>query len=84
MFFLLSNIYLVVAPFVPPTDGQNVYDHLPYYLHCLVGIGVFVAGAVYWVVWAQILPRVGGYELVRETIVEGDGWGRVEFQKRKL
>ncbi|EHK96508.1 putative High-affinity methionine permease [Glarea lozoyensis 74030] len=84
VFFLLSNIYLVIAPFIPPTDGQNVYEHLPYYLHCLVGIGIFVAGAVYWVIWAQILPRIGGYELVRETIVERDGWGRVEFVKRRV
>ncbi|CAG8951416.1 hypothetical protein HYFRA_00007331 [Hymenoscyphus fraxineus] len=84
IFFTLSNIYLVVAPFVPPTDGQNVYKSLPYYLHCIVGIGIFVAGAIYWVVWAKILPRLGGYELVREVVVEGDGWGRAEFVRRAL
>jgi hypothetical protein len=39
---------------------------------------------VYWVIWAQILPRIGGYELVRETIVERDGWGRVEFVRRRV
>lgn len=84
IFFLLSNIYLVIAPFVPPTNGQNIYDSLPYYLHCIVGIAIFVAGAIYWVVWAQILPRIGGYELVKDIIVEEDGWGRAQFSKRKL
>ena len=83
IFFLLSNIYLVVAPFVPPSDGQNVYNDLPYYLHCIVGIGIFVAGAVYWAFWAVLLPKFGKYDLVRETIVEGDGWGRVQFVRMK-
>lgn len=31
---------------MPPSEGQNVYDHLPYYLHCVVGIGILLAGAV--------------------------------------
>ncbi|KAK5655204.1 hypothetical protein OQA88_6103 [Cercophora sp. LCS_1] len=83
IFFLLSNIYLVVAPFVPPEDGQNVYESLPYWIHCVVGFGVIFAGGVYWLIWAHILPRIGGYELMRETVVdEIDGWERNVFYKR--
>ncbi|KOS22973.1 High-affinity methionine permease [Escovopsis weberi] len=83
IFFMLSNIYLVVAPFVPPTDGQSVYNSLPYYIHCVVGFGVLFAGAVYWFVWAKVLPRIGGYELVEETVVdEIDGWERSVFSRR--
>lgn len=52
VFFLLSNIYLVLAPFMPPNTGQNVYQNLPYYLHCVVGLGIFVLGAIYWLLWA--------------------------------
>jgi hypothetical protein len=81
IFFMLSNIYLVVAPFVPPTDGQNVYKSLPYYLHCVVGIAIFVAGAIYWVVWAVIMPKVGGYKLVRETVEMSDGWTTNVFRR---
>jgi hypothetical protein len=84
IFFLLSNIYLVVAPFVPPSAGQNVYEHLPYYLHCVVGIGIFVAGGVYWFLWAVVLPRLGKYDLVREGTVMEDGWTRNQFVRRKL
>ncbi|TEA22329.1 High-affinity methionine permease [Colletotrichum sidae] len=85
VFFTLSNIYLVVAPFVPPEEGQNVYKSLPYYLHCVVGIAIIVAGGLYWVVWAKILPRLGKYELVREVIVDDiDGWERNVFFKRPL
>ncbi|KZL86882.1 amino acid permease, partial [Colletotrichum incanum] len=83
LFFMLSNIYLVIAPFVPPEEGQNVYETLPYYLHCVVGIAIIVAGGLYWVVWAKILPKIGKYELVRETVVdEIDGWERNVFFRR--
>ena len=84
VFFLLSNIYLVVAPFVPPSEGQNVYKTLPYYLHCVVGMGIIAAGGVYWLVWAKIAPKIGNYELVRETIVQEDGWTRNVFRRRHI
>ncbi|KAL4928866.1 high affinity methionine permease [Aspergillus undulatus] len=81
IFFCLSNIYLVIAPYIPPSEGQSVYEELPYYLHCVVAIGIFAAGAVYYLVWAVILPRAGGYVLVKETVVDADGWSRSVFTK---
>ncbi|EON97722.1 putative high affinity methionine permease protein [Phaeoacremonium minimum UCRPA7] len=85
VFFLLSNIYLVIAPFVPPEDGQNVYESLPYWIHCVIGFGIIFAGGVYWLVWAVILPKIGRYELTRETIVDDiDGWERNVFFRKPL
>ncbi|OBT62085.1 hypothetical protein VE03_08998 [Pseudogymnoascus sp. 23342-1-I1] len=84
IFFLLSNIYLVVAPFVPPDEGQSIYEDIPYYLHCLVGIAILLAGAVYWVIWAIVLPKLGGYELDREVDVDAHGWSRGTFVRRKI
>jgi len=82
IFFLLSNIYLVVAPFVPPTDGNSVYESLPYWLHCVVGFGIIFAGGIYWLIWAVILPRIGRYTLVREEVVDDiDGWERHVFKR---
>ena len=82
IFFLLSNIYLVIAPFIPPTDGQSVYESLPYYLHCVVGFGIIAAGGVYWLVWAVILPKLGHYRLEREQVVDDiDGWERHVFKR---
>ncbi|CAN6653408.1 high-affinity methionine permease [Trichomonascus vanleenenianus] len=82
IFFLLSSIYLVIAPFVPPSAGQNVYEHLPYYLHCVVAIGIFAAGGLYWLLWSQILPRIGGYTIDRATATEESGWTRQVLIKR--
>ncbi|KAJ5389715.1 uncharacterized protein N7496_000783 [Penicillium cataractarum] len=81
IFFLLSNIYLVIAPYVPPDAGQNVYEQLPYYLHCVVALGLFAFGALYYVVWAVLLPRWGGYVLVKESVVDADGWSRSVFTR---
>ncbi|RMZ81372.1 hypothetical protein DV738_g2265, partial [Chaetothyriales sp. CBS 135597] len=84
IFFLLSNIYLVVAPFVPPdTPDQNVYNSLPYFLHCVIGLGILAAGGVYWLIWAQLLPRLGGYRLEKKTVVGSDGWSRNVFVHEK-
>jgi hypothetical protein len=83
IFFFLSNVYLVIAPFSPPGEGQNIYNDLPYWIHCVVGFGVIFAGGVYWVVWTKILPMIGGYELVQEEqIDEIDGWTRNVFVRR--
>ncbi|KAH7141438.1 amino acid/polyamine transporter I [Dactylonectria estremocensis] len=85
LFFMFSNIYLVIAPFVPPEDGQNVYESLPYWIHCVVGFAVIAAGGLYWLVWAIVLPKLGHYELVRETVVDDiDGWESNVFTKRPL
>ncbi|KAI2681684.1 hypothetical protein CBS147355_2894 [Penicillium roqueforti] len=81
IFFMLSNLYLAVAPYVPPSDGQNVYEQLPYYLHCVVALALFAAGAIYYVVWAVLLPRIGKYVLVKESVVDADGWSRSVFTR---
>lgn len=81
IFFFLSNLYLTVAPYVPPDAGESVYEDIPYFLHCVVALGVFGAGAVYYVIWAIVLPWVGGYTLVKETVVGRDGWSRSVFVK---
>lgn len=42
-------------------------------------------GAIYWLLWAKILPWIGKYELVEETAVDPiDGWERNYFTTRSL
>lgn len=58
IFFFLSSLYLVVAPYLAPTKAsENVYESLPYYLHCVVGLGLFAAGAIWWVVRFHLFPK---------------------------
>ncbi|CAI4210948.1 unnamed protein product [Parascedosporium putredinis] len=71
--------------FRTPGEGQNIYESLPYWIHCVVGIAIIAAGGVYWLFWAIILPKLGGYELVRETVIDDiDGWERNVFKRRSL
>jgi len=70
VFFLLSNVFLSVAPLVPPLPGHQVYESLPYYLHVVVGLGVLALGALYWLTYWVVLPRLGHYSLERIVVVK--------------
>ncbi|KAF9512436.1 hypothetical protein BS47DRAFT_1464023 [Hydnum rufescens UP504] len=70
VFFLLSNVFLSVAPLVPPLPGHQVYESLPYYLHVVVGLGVLALGALYWLMYWVVLPRLGHYTLERIVVVK--------------
>ncbi|CAL9733762.1 high-affinity methionine permease [Monosporozyma servazzii] len=80
-FFTLANLYLIIAPYVPPSGGESVYESLPYWIHCVVTWGVFGIGAVYYLVWAQLLPWKGGYTLVNKEIIGEDGFWRNKISK---
>lgn len=81
LFFSVSSIYLIVAPYIPPSAGQSVYNDLPYWIHPVVTWGIFGVGAAYWVLWTIILPRVGGYQLVVREVIGTDGFWRNKFFK---
>ncbi|EGV62746.1 hypothetical protein CANTEDRAFT_131448 [Yamadazyma tenuis ATCC 10573] len=81
IFFALSSLYLIIAPYIPPSDGQNVYNDLPYWIHPVVTWGVFGIGFVYWLVWAKLLPHFGNYQIVSKEVVGDDGFWRNKFYK---
>lgn len=80
-FFTLSSFYLIVAPYIPPSADQSVYNNLPYWIHCVVTWGVFGVGGIYWVVWSILLPKYGQYTLVAREILGADGFWRNKFIK---
>ncbi|KAL5521490.1 hypothetical protein ACEPAF_2238 [Sanghuangporus sanghuang] len=82
-FFFLSNVFLTVVPLVPPSEGYEVYERLPYCLHVLVSLGIALLGALYYYVWCVYLPSRGEYVLVRELVLQEDGVSRSVFKKVK-
>lgn len=81
IFFTLSSLYLVAAPYIPPSHGQKVYNDLPYYVHCVVTWGIFGIGAIYFLFWARIIPRLRKYTLLVEEVLGSDGFWRNKFLK---
>ena len=80
-FFALSNLYLIIAPYIPPSAGESVYQHLPYWIQCVVAWGVFGFGGFYWVIWARVLPKINHYKLVAKDVLGEDGFWRVKIIK---
>ncbi|OSD05040.1 amino acid transporter [Trametes coccinea BRFM310] len=71
-FYLAAIVFLLVAPFIRPANGVGDTPPLPYYLYCLVGIGVLAFGALYWAAW-RLVPRWFGYEMVERKEALSDG-----------
>ncbi|CCK69013.1 uncharacterized protein KNAG_0B05820 [Huiozyma naganishii CBS 8797] len=80
-FFALANLYLIVAPYIPPRHGESVYKSMPYWTHCVVTWGVFGVGAVYYLIWNQILPKRGGYTLENKEVLGEDGFWRTKITR---
>lgn len=59
-FFMCSQVFLMVAPFLRPPGGKGDTS-LPYWLYCVVGIAILISGALYWAVRYKIIPAVGNY-----------------------
>ncbi|THG96884.1 hypothetical protein EW145_g7702 [Phellinidium pouzarii] len=75
---------VIVDPFLRPSNGVGDTPPLPYYLYCLVGIGVLLAGIAYWAVWRIVLPRVFRYELFPTKETLSDGTVVTVFKNKKL
>ncbi|PPQ95601.1 hypothetical protein CVT26_008630 [Gymnopilus dilepis] len=83
-FFGAVNVFLFVVPLLKPPPGAAPYVSLPYWTHAVAGWCVFGVGGVYWVIWAKVLPRLGGYELRRVEEVGKDGLSRRVFKRVKV
>ncbi|KJA15765.1 hypothetical protein HYPSUDRAFT_207620 [Hypholoma sublateritium FD-334 SS-4] len=83
VFFLAAAVFLIIAPFLRPANKVGDTPPLPYYLYCLVGIGVMLTGVVYWAVWRILLPKFFGYTLVPRKQVLEDGTVVNVFSRKK-
>lgn len=79
--YLLSNIFLITVPFVPPKDGKNVYENLPYWSHSVTAFAVSLIGYAYWYWFVVWHPQRNKYLLEREWVIQDDGVSRYAFRK---
>ncbi|KAF9048972.1 high affinity methionine permease [Panaeolus papilionaceus] len=81
-FFGAVNVFLFIVPLTPPPPGAQPYRSLPYWTHAVAGWAVFGIGFIYWLIWAVVLPKIGGYKLDRVEEVGKDGLLRHVLKKR--
>ncbi|KAL4889340.1 amino acid permease-domain-containing protein [Aspergillus ambiguus] len=83
IFSILSNLYMLVAPWYPPTTGATGGDVSFWYAtYCVVGLGIVAFCGAYYYVWIKILPKHGGYQF-RQTVIQLDG-GAIAHQLVKV
>ncbi|KZS96537.1 high affinity methionine permease [Sistotremastrum niveocremeum HHB9708] len=83
-FYLAAACFLLIAPFLRPSNRVGDTPPLPYWLYCIVGIAVMIVGVLYWFGWRVLLPRVLGYELVPVKTELQDGTFVTSFERSKV
>ena len=80
--FLVSNIVLLILPWVRPEGGHGAEGRFPYYAYPAAGLGVLLAGAVYWIWlanlrnwWKDMEQKIIGNAVAEEDIAMRD-WKR--------
>ncbi|KAJ6779622.1 hypothetical protein PWT90_05636 [Aphanocladium album] len=81
VFFMAGQGFQLVAPFLRPPGGKGDTPPLPYWLYCVVGIGILLASVVYWFVWWVAAPKIGKYELVPQNEPLEDGTNVVVYHR---
>ncbi|KZT32301.1 high-affinity methionine permease [Sistotremastrum suecicum HHB10207 ss-3] len=82
VFFLVANLYLVFAAWIPPIPGNpGPYRALPYWSHPVTIIGILFLGAIYWLIRFRYLPYRSRYALRKVWYRGVDGFTRSKFRK---
>ena len=78
--YLISNIFLAIVPFIPPSGDWNAGGY-PYYIFPVVGVAVLLLGVLYWVLWTKVFPLIGGYYIEAERIIDEDGNEVIRYRR---
>jgi len=82
--FLVAEVFLLVAPFIRPANKVGDTPPLPYYLYCLIGIGVILFGVLYWAVLQLVLPYIFKFRRVPMKEILEDGTVVTVFHREKV
>ncbi|OGE50891.1 hypothetical protein PENARI_c015G03718 [Penicillium arizonense] len=73
-FAILSNLYMVVMPWYPPSTGATGGDVSFWYAtYCAVAVGIIALCGVYYYVWIKLLPRLQGFKWEQTVLKLDDG-----------
>lgn len=71
---MLVQLYVLILSWYPPATGATGGDVSFWYgTYIVTGIGIVVLCCLYWLLWIEILPRVGKYRMRYELVHLGNG-----------
>ncbi|KAJ6089934.1 hypothetical protein N7467_005150 [Penicillium canescens] len=74
IFNILIQLYLLIMPWYPPAAGQYAGDVSFWYAtYAVTGVGILLACAIYYWLWAFLIPKWRDYSLRQELISLDDG-----------
>jgi hypothetical protein len=82
--FILSHLISVIVPFIPPQQGNGVFESIPYYILPVIGFAILALAVIYWFGFLRLLPRFRGYNIVVERQTFTDGNEIVRYLKVRL
>jgi amino acid transporter len=80
-FYMVGQAFQLVAPFLRPPGGKGDTPPLPYWLYCVVGIGILIASVIYWFIWWVAAPKIGRYTLEPHNEPLEDGTNVVVYHR---
>jgi hypothetical protein len=75
IFWIVSLLFVQAAPFIP----NDFLERVPFYVVPTLGTSLLAIGAVYWLIWAKVLPAFG-YHIQHEIVQMPDGSERVKYK----
>ena len=77
--FLVSNITLLILPWIRPEGGRGAEGRFPYYAYPAAGLAVLLGGLVYWIWlanvkrwWEKFEAKIIGSSLAGEQVALSD------------
>jgi phosphatidylinositol 4-kinase len=74
IFWCLSLMYVIAAPFIP----NKLPPSVPFYVVPTLGTSLLAIGTAYWLLWAKVLPLFG-FHIQHEIEQLPDGSERVRY-----
>ncbi|RDA83708.1 hypothetical protein CP532_0223 [Ophiocordyceps camponoti-leonardi (nom. inval.)] len=71
--YLLSNLFLMIVPFVPPRRNKDSPSSYPYYVLPVVGVAAILLAVLYWALRMKLLPRLTGSKALCERAFDENG-----------
>ncbi|KAL0941687.1 high-affinity methionine permease [Colletotrichum truncatum] len=74
IFNICIQLYLLIMPWYPPAGGQYAGDVSFWYAtYAVTGVGILLACAAYYWLWASLIPKWRRYKLRQELVSFEDG-----------